>query len=229
FHNRRLNQRYQCHVGIRSNRNGSQQFRRQFGGDKDGGRTVSTTDNTDGSGLLNGEIHQPNITEESRAKQGTKDTELRSCTQQQGFRIRQQRAKIGHGTHTHKDQQRRNTTGNGDLIEGVQNAILETGLRHQLHRGYAIGTVIGFQHRRLSNIRSNAQNGTQTFQHGRISRGADSRFRRRPAHTGTGNIHQQRTDRNRQQQQRLKTLLDGQVQHTEGHQHHYGLAQFDLG
>src|SRR5690606_37272522 len=127
FQNWRLNQRYQCHIGIGGNRNGSQQFRRQSGGDKDGGRTVSTTDNTDGSGLLNGEIHQPNITEESRAKQGTEDTELRSCTQQQGFRVRQQRAKIGHGTHTHKDQQRRNTTGNGDLIEGVQNAILETG------------------------------------------------------------------------------------------------------
>ena len=51
------------------------------------------------------------------------DLDLRGGTQKEGFWICQQRAEIRHGPHSHKNDQWRRTTGDGDIIKVIEHAI----------------------------------------------------------------------------------------------------------
>ena len=233
LHDRRLNQRHQRHVGIRGYRNRTQQFRSQFRCNKDRRRAIRTTNDTDCCSLLNGKVHQTGIGQQNRTGNRTKDTKLSSSTEQQGLRVSQQRTKVRHRAHTHEDQQRSNTTGNGHAVKDIQHTAVKTERRAQRHSLlihqalYFIGFFVSGKDFVHAGIGGQAEQVSKLSQYSHIAR-TDGGFSSRPAHACTRDVHHQGTHGNRQQQQRFKAFLNGQVQHTEGHQHHKCLATFNM-
>ncbi len=85
-------------------------MRGQLRGQPDGCRTVRAADDGDGGRFLFGEGQRCNAgqAEGARAEVCRKNTELRRRTQQEGARIGQQRAKVGHAADSKEDQRRIN-------------------------------------------------------------------------------------------------------------------------
>ena len=102
LHDRRLDNRHQRHVAVRSDRNGAEQMRGQLGGDIDGGGAVRAADDADSAGFLIGEAQ--NLS----ADKGEEDTQLCGRAQQQAGRAGDQRLEIGHGADAEEDQRRVN-------------------------------------------------------------------------------------------------------------------------
>ena len=117
LHDRGLDQRNQRHVGIRGDGDGSQQLRRELGGQVDGCGAVRTADDADGCCLGAGKAEQ------HRAEERDEDAELGRGTEQQTLGIREQRPEVGHGTYAHEDQRGIDAGLNADIKEVQQAAV----------------------------------------------------------------------------------------------------------
>ena len=102
LHDRRLDNRHQRHVAVRSNCDGAEQMRGQLGSDIDGGGAVRAADDADSTGFLIGEAQ--NLS----ADKGEEDTQLCGSAQQQAGRAGDQRLEIGHSADAEEDQRRVN-------------------------------------------------------------------------------------------------------------------------
>ncbi len=122
LHDRRLDQRHQRHIGVGGHRDGPQQLRRQLARQVDSRRAVGAADDADGRRLRQGEVDEAEVVQRQRPEHGGEDPELRRRPQQQGARVGQQRAEIGHRPDAHKDHQRRDTRANRHLIEDGQHS-----------------------------------------------------------------------------------------------------------
>ena len=111
LHDRRLDDGNECHVGVSSNGDRTEQIRIQHGSGVNSRRTVSTADDTDGSSSLLRESEQ-NGTDE-----GNEDTDLSGSTEQQGLGVCNQRSKVSHCTDTDEDQTRIDTGLDTDIEE----------------------------------------------------------------------------------------------------------------
>ncbi|SAR70976.1 Uncharacterised protein [Klebsiella pneumoniae] len=120
LHDRRLDQRHQRHIGVRRHRDGPQQLRRQLARQVNRRRAVGAADDADGRRLRQGEADDAEVVQRQRPEHGGEDPELRRRPQQQGARVSQQRAEIGHRPDAHKDDQRRDARANRHLIEDGQ-------------------------------------------------------------------------------------------------------------
>ena len=76
FHHRRLDDRHEGHIGIRSDGNGPEQVGSQLGREKDRRWPVGPADDADGPGLGRSK------TQVKRADQGQENARLRRCSQQ---------------------------------------------------------------------------------------------------------------------------------------------------
>src|SRR5690606_22148853 len=104
----------------------TQQVWRQYTRYIDRGWAVSTTDNTNRSGFQDGKIQDAEPVQQSCTQDGTEDTELCRCTQQQSLGVGKQRTEIGHGTHTHEDQQSPDGPADNDRVEVIQHTVAVT-------------------------------------------------------------------------------------------------------
>ena len=98
IHNGGLNHGNQRHVRVSCHGNSTQQTGGKLGGKENGGRAVCTADDADRGGFTAGKA-QGNRTEERH-----KHAHLGGSAQQQALGIAQQRAKVRHGAHAHKNQ-----------------------------------------------------------------------------------------------------------------------------
>ncbi len=228
-HDRRLDQRHQCHVGIGRNRNGAQKMRSQDAGDIDGCRSIRATDNPYSGRLGDGELHEPRAVEKRCTQNGAEDTELCRRAQQHGFRVRQQWPEVRHGANAHEDDQRRNATADGHLIEGLDNARGEAHVARDL---------LGTQHRRGIKVLVGGQKALDDLWrhllphlvahiHGggerRQNRGlaaVDRVLHRAHGETCLRQVRQDGAEADRHQKQRLELFVDCEVEQPQAHHDH---------
>ena len=145
-------------------------------------------------------MDEAEVVQRQRPEHGGEDPELRRRPQQQGARVGQQRAEIGHRPDAHKDHQRRDTRANRHLIEDGQHSggvahIHRQRLHLPLYRrqGQRQRFLDGVDVRRAVELRGNHRQldrvvmGQQVFQ----------RAQRQP---GLRDIGEQAAEANRQQQ-----------------------------
>ncbi len=75
----------------------------QLGGEEDGGRSVGTTDDTDGCSFLTIE------TKCVSSDEGDEDAQLSGSTEEEALRIGNQWTEVGHRTYTDEDEARIDT------------------------------------------------------------------------------------------------------------------------
>ncbi len=126
-----LNDRHQGHVGIGRYGDGTEQFRGQLGGHVNGRGTVRAADDADGRRIRQGEVHTQEVQRQG-PQQSRKDTELCCGAQQQGARVGQQWAEVGHGAHAHEDQQWEDAGHQAYGVDQVEDAIAVVGFLRQV-------------------------------------------------------------------------------------------------
>ena len=102
LHNRRLNQGYQGHVGIRCHGYGTQKVGRQLGRQINRSGAVSAADDSDGCRFLHIEAQNHGTC------QGHENADLGSSAEKHGFRVGNEGRKVRHSSHTHENQWREN-------------------------------------------------------------------------------------------------------------------------
>ena len=198
---------------------------RQLGGDIDGSGAVCATDNADGSGIRQGKLHAQKV-QRQRPEQSGKDAKLRRRAQQQGARVGQQRTKIRHRPHAHEDQQWENTGGQAHGINQIENTVAVIGVYCQIMQLVLYRWPCRLRGR-IKRVTPCPGLHTQHLRHGgqqvyraKMQRLTDGGFRQ-PGH---GNIGQQATKADGQQQQWLELFVNGQPQQAQADQQHDQLA-----
>lgn len=199
-----LNDRDEGHVGISGNGDRTEQLGSQTGGDEDRGRAVSAADDTDGGGLLVSEAH------ELGTDIGHEDTELSGSAEQQGLGVRDQGTEVGHRADAHEDQ----AGVDAELNAEVQNVEqTEANGAADCPRGkHRIGYA-GFRHLCQEFLRDGRSSEEVPMD---MSSGEQDLVE----HVRTGKVGAQHTERDGQEQQRLKALHDGQIQQDKGNGDH---------
>ena len=159
-------------------------------------RSVSTADDSNGTGFLSRKN-----TERHRADEGDEDAELCRSTQQEALRVGNQRTKVRHRADAEENQRRVDAELNA-LIEVIEQSAVGRDLvvlqAFQDYGGIVAcrsvvgGHVIGYKLHLGRGRRGNARE----------------------------HVDQQHAERNRQKKQRLKFLLDRQIQENKGNENH---------
>ena len=100
-HDRRLDERHKGHVGVSSHGDGADEVLCKFVRSEDGGRTVGTTDDTDG-----GRFTESKATESHGAEHGREHAELSAATEEERTRVGDKRSEVRHGAHAQEDDGR---------------------------------------------------------------------------------------------------------------------------
>ena len=125
LHDGRLDDGYKRHVGIGRHRDCTEEFRREFSSQEDGGGTIRTTYDGDGARILDGEadrIHRSG--EPESPDQGGEDSKLRGGAKQGGLGVGQERPEVGHGAHPHENEQREHPRINAEIEDHVEEPAL---------------------------------------------------------------------------------------------------------
>ena len=186
-------------------------MRSQTAGDKDGRGAVRTADDADGAGLCGGEsVKARDHAGQAAACVGHEDAQLGGRAQQQGLGVGDQGTEVGARAHAHEDEAGVDAQLDAQ-IQYVKQAHGD-GLSH-LHRIDDIGgypQVIQFVNKRLVNGMTAEDLPVD------VSAGKENLM----IHLRAGQVGDEHTEGNRQQQQGLELLHNRQVQQDEGDDHH---------
>jgi hypothetical protein len=117
-HDGRLDDRHEAHVGVRGDRNGGQQVRRQLGRDEDARRPVDRADDADGRRLVERELAG-----RQRQQQHREDAELSGRADEHHARVGKQRAEVGHRADADEQEQREELGLDAGLIKRIEDAL----------------------------------------------------------------------------------------------------------
>ena len=204
LHDGGLNDRDEGHVGISGNGDRTEQLGSQTGGDEDRGRAVGAADDTDGGGLLVSEAH------ELGTDIGHEDTELSGSAEQQGLGVRDQGTEVGHRADAHEDQAGVDAELNAE-VQNVEQAEAN-GAADRPRGKHRIGYA-GLRHLCQEFLRDGRSSEEVPMD---MSSGEQDLVE----HVRTGKVGAQHTERDGQEQQRLKALHDGQIQQDKGNGDH---------
>ena len=198
-HDRRLDDRDERHVGVRRDRDCTEQVGREAAREPDRRRAVGAADDADRGRRL----HRGDAAEEVSAKDGREterteereeDAELRGTAEERHLGVGDQWAKVGHRADAHEDHDREDARVDAELEEVVQEpAGLDDSAGH--HRN------------------ARRQHRYHAVVHHRGSRHARERA-----------VGEKSAEANREEQQRLKALHDRKVHHDEAERDHDKLA-----
>ena len=130
-HDRRLDERHESHVGVSGNGDGADEVLSKLVRSEDGCRTVSTTDDTDGSCFA-----ERKATESDSCKHGHEHAKLCATTEDERTRISDKRSKVRHGTHAQEDDGREEFQ-----MDTLADVVVETASRAE-HTFDAPATVV---------------------------------------------------------------------------------------